>query len=309
MLRREFVSGILLLSCLPSAYGDEAMQSATRRVQVGDGVELATRVTGRSLHGSILLAMGSTASMVWWPESMVAGLADRGYQVIQFDHRDTGQSTTNAAGDVRYDIFDMTSDLMAILDAYDVEAAHLVGMSLGGYVSQIAALTHPKRVHSLALIASEPLGVPYESEGIAPEFMDHFGTMAELDWSDNEAVAQFMLKIAELSAGSAAPFDRDAAMRRIALELQRTSNMQSAFNHSMITGELEPHLNAANLDVPVLLVHGSEDPIISVNAAYASAKVIKGAELLQLVGRGHELLEADVPTIVEAILKQVERRK
>lgn len=281
----------------------------TRFVAATDGVKLFTQATGQPKRGTILLAMGATASMVWWPDSMVARLAEGGYQVIQFDHRDTGQSTTNPPGDVRYDIFDVASDLIAILDAYEVKTANLVGMSLGGYVSQIAALRYPERVRSLTLIASEPLGVAYEGEGISDEVMRHFASMAELDWSDHQAVMRFMLKIAELSSGSAASFDRDVALRRIEREMQRTSSMQSAFNHSMISGELGPHLNAARLELPVLIVHGSEDPIISVSAARASAVTIEGAQLLLLDDRGHELLDADVPRITEAILSLAARRE
>lgn len=307
MLRRNVISGILLLCGLSFAHGDETMQ--TRFVTAGDGVKLFTQATGQSERGTILLAMGATASMVWWPDSMVARLAEEGYQVIQFDHRDTGQSTTNPPGDVSYDIFDVASDLIAILDAYEVKTANLVGMSLGGYVSQIVALTHPGRVRSLTLIASEPLGVGYEGEGISDEFMQHFASMAKLNWSDHQAVVRFMLKIAELSAGSAPPFDRDVALRRIERELQRTSSMQSAFNHSMISGELGPRLNAGRLELPVLIVHGSEDPIISVSAARASAVTIEGAQLLLLDDRGHELLDADVPRITEAILSLAAQRE
>lgn len=274
----------------------------TRLVSVDDGVELFTQATGRPERGTILLVMGATASMAWWPETMVRGLADQGYQVIAFDHRDTGQSTTNPPGDVRYDIADLASDLIAILDAYSVETAHLVGMSLGGYVSQIAALKHPGRVRSLTLIASEPLGVAYDGEGISDAFMQHFASMAELDWSDRDAAARFMLRIAELSAGSASPFDGDAALRRIHTELDRTSSMASAFNHSMVGGELGPGLDAGQLDLPVQIIHGSEDPIISVAAAHASAATISGSRLLLLEGRGHELLDADLPGITDAIL-------
>lgn len=307
MRRRDFVSGALMLGWLSLANGNETMDSSTKKVHVSEGVALATQATGNAVRGTILLAMGSTASMVWWPESLVTRLATAGYQVILFDHRDTGQSTTNAPGDVRYDVSDIASDLIAILDAYGVEAAHFVGMSLGGYVSQIAALRHPDRILSLTLIATEPLGIAYEGEGIDPRFMEHFSTMAELDWSDHDAVASFMLRIAELNAGSAAPFDKEASMHRIEQELQRTSSMQSAFNHSMIAGELEPHLNASKLDLPVLLVHGSEDPIISVNATFASKRAISGAQALVLEGRGHELLEMDMPQLAEAILAHLGR--
>lgn len=300
MLRYALTIGTFLFCGLSFAHGNETMQ--TRLVTAGHGVKLFTQATGRPERGTILLAMGATASMVWWPDSLVARLAEGGYQVIQFDHRDTGRSTTNPPGDVRYDIYDLASDLITILDSYEVKTANLVGMSLGGYVSQIAALKHPERVRSLTLIASEPLGVAYPGEGVSEQIIEHFAGLPELDWADQEAVIPFMLKIAELSAGSAAPFDQGGASRRIERELHRTSSMQSAFNHSMISGDLEPHLNAGRLDLPVLIVHGSEDPIIPVSAAHASAATIRGSQLLLLEGRGHELLEADMPKIAEAIL-------
>lgn len=307
MLQLNLITGFLLLCGLSFAHGEMAMQS--RFVKVGDGVQLFTEATGQPERGTILLTMGATASMVWWPDSLVTLLAKAGYQVVRFDHRDTGQSTTNLPGDVRYDVFDIAADLIAILDAYEVETANLVGMSLGGYVSQIAAIVHPNRVRSLTLIASEPLGIAYEGEGIDPKVLQHFAGMADLNWTDRQAVVQFMLKIAELSAGSAAPFDTDLILRRIEKELQRTGSMQSAFNHSMMSGELAPNLNAGRLDLPVLIVHGSEDPIISVSAAHASSVNIDGSQLLLLEGRGHEILDADVPRIAEAILVLAAREK
>jgi pimeloyl-ACP methyl ester carboxylesterase len=278
------------------------MQPTERRVTHGE-IHLATEVRGEATNGTILLAMGATASMLWWPEALVAGLAAGGYQVIRFDHRDTGKSTTNAPGDVRYDVADLADDLVAILDDYHVPAAHVVGMSLGGLVSQFVALKHPERVATLTLIASEPLGTPYEGEGIAPGFMEHFATMGDLDWTDQDAVARFMLRIAELSAGPAHPFDPEAAMARIRAEQARTQSLQSAFNHSMIAGELDPGLTAAAITQPLLLIHGSDDPIISVAAARKTAQIVPAAELLVLEGVGHELPAEEIPRIVDAILK------
>lgn len=300
MLRREVIAGLMLLCGLSPSNGDAIMQ--VHHVTTDDGATLYTQAKGQPERGTILLAMGATASMIWWPDSLVSRLSEAGYQVIWFDHRYTGKSTTNLPGDVRYDVFDLASDLTAILDAYKIKEAHLIGMSLGGYIAQIAAITHPQRVRSLTLIASEPLGLAYEGEGMDPEVLQHFARMADLNWADRKAVVEFLLTIAKLSAGSAASFETDVVLRRIEKELQRTSSMQSAFNHSMISGELPQHLNASNLNMPVLVVHGSEDPIIPVAAAHASVASIGNARLLLLADRGHELLEDDVPRICDAIL-------
>jgi pimeloyl-ACP methyl ester carboxylesterase len=307
MLRRSFLFGTIALAGVAQVNGAGPMTAIeTKTVAVKDA-ELATESWGTGESGTILLAMGATASMVWWPDELLQALAEGGYRVIRFDHRDTGQSTTNPPGAVGYDVFDLSDDLMAILDAYGARSAHLGGMSLGGYVSQIAALRHPERVSSLTLIASEPLGISYESEGIGPEFMAHFGRMETLDWTDRTAVADFLVGIAELSAGWGRPFNRAAAIGRIERELGRTNSMQSAFNHSMVGGELEAGMTAAGLELPVLIVHGSEDPVISVHAAEASAAAIRGAELLILAGTGHELVANDASVIAEAMLRVMHR--
>jgi pimeloyl-ACP methyl ester carboxylesterase len=265
-------------------------------------VQIATESRGTPSQGTILLAMGSTASMHWWPQTFVTQLAAAGYEVVRFDHRDTGRSTTNSPGDVRYDLGELVTDLVAILDSYGVDAAHLVGMSLGAYVAQIASLSYPSRIRSLTLIAAEPLGQDYEASGIAPEFTMHFAKMSDLDLSDRNSVAGFMLEIARLSAGSAVPFDPAAAMARIELELDHAQNIQSAFNHSMIEGKIDHGLTAASIRQPTLIIHGTEDPIISVNAARCAASVIPGSKLLLLDRRGHELLAHDLNEIATAII-------
>jgi len=278
-----------------------AVQAQEKLVQSGDA-QLATVARGEPKKGTISLAMGATASMLWWPEALVQGVIDGGYQVIIFDHRDTGHSTTRPPGDVSYDLSDLAGDLMAILDAYGIRQAHLAGMSLGGYLAQINALRHPERVLSLTLIASEPFGISYEAEGIDDDFMAHFATMASLDWTNSEAVAAYLLRIAELSAGSRSPFDRSEALERIKGELSRTSSMQSAFNHSMVEGSIDLQQTAAHLSCPVLLIHGSNDPIISITAAHMAKQVIPRSELMILEGVGHELLSQDAPAIAQRIV-------
>jgi pimeloyl-ACP methyl ester carboxylesterase len=277
------------------------MHASEKMVGVGTA-NLATEAVGEPRSGTILLVMGATASMVWWPDALVDALVTGGYRVIRFDHRDTGRSTTHPPGEIAYDIDDLASDLLAILDAYGVETAHLVGMSLGGYLAQIVALRHPERVSSLTLFASEPFGAGYEAEGISDAFMAHFGTMATLDWSDRAAVAAFLLTIAELSAGSGYPFDRQAAVNRIERELSRTSSMQSAFNHSMIAGAIALDRTAADITQPVLVIHGTDDPIISVNAARKTAELLPASKLVILDGVGHEISGRDVPTIARHII-------
>jgi pimeloyl-ACP methyl ester carboxylesterase len=163
-----------------------------RKVRIGEAT-IATETFGSPDDPALVLVMGSTASMLGWPEGFCRSLAERGHFVIRYGHRDTGGSTTYPPGTARYAVEDMAANLTGVMDAYQVTKAHLVGMSLGGFIGQVATFRHPDRVASLTLIGSEPLGWdgPPLSH-IAPEFMAHFGAMAGLEWSDEEAVADFV---------------------------------------------------------------------------------------------------------------------
>jgi pimeloyl-ACP methyl ester carboxylesterase len=122
-----------------------------------NGVTLHTEAFGSSKDPAVLLVMGAMSSAVWWPDGFCRELAGRGRYVVRYDHRDTGRSTSYEPGAAPYAIEDLADDAVGVLDSRGIDAAHFVGMSLGGYLSQLVALKHPARVRSLTLIASEPL--------------------------------------------------------------------------------------------------------------------------------------------------------
>lgn len=255
-----------------------------------NGVSLATESFGRVGDPAVVLVMGATASMLGWPDDFCAALAAGGLYVIRFDHRDTGQSTTLAPGLAAYAVEDMAGDVLAVMDGHGVARAHLVGMSLGGYIAQMLALTAPGRVASLTLIASEPLGwdgavLPHLSD----DFLAHFAALAGLDWSDRASVAEFLVTTDRLCAGSGAPFDAAAARVRVERVLDRTTSPASMFNHAAVATRQDWHGAYRRIACPVLVVHGADDPILPVENGRALAAGIPGAGLLVLPGVGHEL--------------------
>jgi pimeloyl-ACP methyl ester carboxylesterase len=121
-----------------------------------DDVRLWYEELGRPEGAPVLLVMGGGGSVVWWPPELIQGLVGAGYRVIQFDSRDVGLSTHVDAATAMYGIDAMAGDAMAVLDVVGINGAHLVGVSMGGMVCLAAALLHPHRVRSLALISSTP---------------------------------------------------------------------------------------------------------------------------------------------------------
>ena len=272
------------------------------------GFDIATEAFGTPDDPAIVLIMGSTASMLSWPDALCHGLADQGFYIIRFDHRDTGQTTTLPPGEATYTVEDMASDVIAILDAYDLPRATLMGMSLGGYIAQMVALKHPDRVRSLILHASEPLGwdgpdLPH----IAPEFLDHFSQLSSLDWSDTVAVTDFLLTIERLSHSTGMAFDETATRQRIHQVLNRAIQPASMFNHASLTTREDWTGRLRDLSRPTLILHGELDPILPPDNARALNATIEGSELLIVPRLGHALPAAILPTFIDTIARHTRR--
>ena len=267
-------------------------------------IRLASQSFGNPNDPPAVLVMGATASMLGWPDEFCEVLAAEGFRVVRFDHRDTGSSNTVPPGETDYTVEDMASDIVAVMDAHGIETANLVGMSLGGLLSQIVALAHPGRVRSLTLIASEPLGwdgapLPH----ISSAFMEHFGTVADLDWTDADAVTAFLVEIDRLSSGSGAPFDAGWSADRARRVQARSESVASMFNHATVAVAQDWTGRFRNIGQPVLVIHGSEDPVLPLPNGQALRDGIEGADLLVLDGVGHELPERAWQPIAYAVAR------
>ena len=281
----------------------------TEKMITSGGVEICTETFGEAGRPPVLLIMGAMASMLWWPGEFCERLARGGRFVVRYDNRDTGRSTGYEPGKAAYTLDDLAGDAVGVLDGYDIERAHLVGMSLGGGIAQLVALGHPKRVASVTAISTTKVGEPDPSlPKPDASYMDHAAAFEELDWSDTRALADLIVRDARQLAGSKHPFDEAAARELVEHDLERANNPQSLMNHGMLGGGQTEQGRPIEIDVPVLVIHGSADPIIPHPHGVALAEAVDGAELVTLEGGGHELNPGDWDQILDAILSHTGKR-
>lgn len=275
---------------------------AERMITV-EGVELCTEPFGDPADPPILLVQGLGASMLWWDEGFCRLLADGGRYVIRYDHRDTGRSVSDEPGHPSYRGEDLDLDAVRVLDGYGLPAAHLVGVSAGGAIAQVAALTRPERVLSLVLISTS-LATP-GARGLPPptNAFRQFLSTAEVDWSDSESVIGYLLDYSRVIAGEQRPFDEAAFHQLVRSEVQRARDFATLQNHDIAAGDAPPLPALSSITAPTLVIHGSADPMFPLEHGRTLAEEIPGAALLVLDGAGHGVYREDWGTIVPAILE------
>jgi pimeloyl-ACP methyl ester carboxylesterase len=251
----------------------------------------------------MLLIMGAMASMLWWPEAFCRKLAGKGLFVIRYDNRDTGRSTKYAPGEPPYTFDDMADDAIRVLDDHGIAKAHVVGMSMGGMIAQLVALKHPSRVISLTAISTSPMGTETSHlPGMTDAYMKHSAEGAKVDWSDRDQVVDFIVKDAHAIAGTAHAFDERRTRAFVEQDYDRSGGFLSATNHFLLKGGEDWKNRLHELEVPLLVIHGTEDPIFPVEHGAALAEAVAGARLVRIEGGGHELHPDDWVTIVHAIV-------
>ena len=283
---------------------------------VSTGITLEYEVHGEG--GPLLLVMGLGGQLVAWPSSFIAGLVDRGFKVITFDNRDIGLSTkVDAAPPTKlqsamfsisrrfaksaYLLSDMAKDAVGLLDALNIERAHVVGMSMGGMIAQTMAIEHPSRVRSLTSIMSTTgnprVGRPKTSVVVRA---------LKLTGGSKETFADRQAALFKLFSGSL--YD-ELEIREVAkLSLERdftpdgTARQMAAI---MASPDRTPQLK--KLNVPTLVVHGLEDGLVQPSGGYATTKAIPGARLLAFPDMGHNLPQARIPEILDEIKRNTLR--
>ena len=102
------------------------------------------------VHGEgppLVLVMGIGYDATLWTLAQVPALS-RTFKVVIFDNRDCGRSS-RAVGP--YSTADMADDVASLMDALEIDRAHLLGLSMGGMIAQEFALRHSGRLQRLVL--------------------------------------------------------------------------------------------------------------------------------------------------------------
>jgi pimeloyl-ACP methyl ester carboxylesterase len=259
--------------------------------------------------------MGLGGQMVLWDEGFCRLLAERGYRVIRFDNRDIGKSTClDAAGvpdvatlfaavsgtatlDVSYTLSDMAADAAGLLDALDIDSAHVVGASMGGMISQTLALEHPSRVRTLTSIMSTT-----GDAALPPPSPEALAFLVVPAPSDRAGAIEHGVQMFRAIGSTGFEFEEEHVRKLASLSYDRGFNPAGVFRQlAAIVASGSRREALAKLAVPTLVIHGKVDPLIPVECGIATASAIPGARLELVEGMGHDMPIVLWPRLVDWI--------
>jgi pimeloyl-ACP methyl ester carboxylesterase len=282
-----------------------------------NGIELDYDTFGASGDPCILLIMGFSVQKIAWDEAFCQLLADEGFFVVRFDNRDIGLSSKISdgplpdlaaalAGDFSscsYHLEDMADDAAGLLEGLGIDAAHVVGASMGGMVAQALALRHPESVWSLCSIMSttgdRSVGQP------RPEAM---GALLTPPPQTREEAMERAVRVNRVIGSPSYPANEAAVKQRAGRAWDRNHDPVGVARQLLaIMAQADRTEALGHLRVPALVVHGEADPLVDVTGGRATAAAIPDARLVVIPGMGHDLPVELWPQIVTAILDNAAR--
>jgi pimeloyl-ACP methyl ester carboxylesterase len=287
------------------------------RARISDAIELEYDVTGDPGAQPLILVMGFAQQMIMWDPRFCAKLAGKGFRVVRFDNRDVGLSThltplgtpdfmRAMMGDrsaAPYGIEDMADDLAGLMTALDLRAAHIVGASMGGMIVQETAIRHPDRVLSLASIMSTT-----GNRAAAQSKPEALAMLLRPPPSGRAEMLERVPQVWKVLGSPGFPLDTERLLARAGAAWDRNHDAEGIARQAAATfTQRDRTADLGKVRAPAVVIHGVDDPLISLSGGQATARAIPGAKLVAIPGMGHDLPEGAWDLVVDAIVDNARR--
>ncbi len=284
-----------------------------------NGVRLAYDDFGNANDPAILLIMGMATQMTAWPLSFCRGLADRGFYVVRYDNRDVGLSEKmltaripstldmmlkagiNRPLKVSYKLDDMATDALELMNALNLNQAHVVGVSMGGMIGQVLTAKHSSRVCSLTSIMSSSgaPNLPRASKKVTRALLKRYLGLVKPGLKSTIAFQR-------LIGSPGFPQSDDELNEKVRAAFQRGFYPPGFARHMaaiMASGSRVELLKA--IKAPSLVIHGRDDVLVPLACGVDTARQIPNAALKIIDGMGHNLPESLVPILTDLVADHV----
>ena len=298
---------------------------------------------GNTDNETILLIMGANANCMHWDQEFIDQLVANDYHVVRFDNRDVGKTTWfgkepalnkflkilpnfllkmivnsifglavdekgrfkfSESTPTQYNLSDMAKDAVSLMDSLKIEKAHIIGASMGGMITQIIALDYPERVLSITPIMTTP-GIQNESlSGPTEELLE--AMKKSFVFNLKGRIEDGVVEIYRQLTGSRFPFN-EKKFREKLKPIVAHGNNPFALHGAAVGASPDRTSRLHEIEVPALIIHGTEDAILPLDHGVAVADGIKDSKRMIMEGVGHEIPEELIPEIVKEVVENIRR--
>lgn len=281
------------------------------------GLNMAWESAGPEQAETILMVAGLGCQLTMWSDEFCAPLLERGYRLVRFDNRDIGltdQHPTSIKVNVpatflrnklglktptNYTLDVMADDAIGLLDALQLKRPHLLGISMGGMISQIMAAKAPEHVGKLITLMSSTnnpkLPMP------APKVINNM--FLKKPKSQNiDDVVEHVERVFTTIGSPGYPPDLTKLREKARKSYNRAYKPAGVLRQThcvVATGSIEEYTR--KVQAPTCVIHGLDDPLLKKACSERIAKLIPNARLHLIKGLGHDLPEQLAPTFAEII--------
>ena len=279
-----------------------------------DRCEIAYELSGSGEAGNVILIRGQGTQLIHWPETFIETFSNRGYKTVRFDNRDTGLSekfnqfsveeleslkqsvAEGRAIDPPYTMDDMVLDVVALMDGLGIDKAHIVGISMGGFMAQLLAAKYPERVFSMTSIMSG-------SGDIDPALIDTL-------WLESRTREQVIQEWVEYIRcfGSKKYFEGDDYSRRIAAMAYDRCYAPNGANRQLLAifSMKNTSETVKTIAVPTLVVHGTDDRLIPPAKGQETVDLIHDSKFHLVDGMGHDIPPSLGKPLAEIVITHID---
>ena len=298
---------LVILSMNSSAYDDGYAYNEDTKIFYVD--------YGPADASPILLVQGLGGQLTFWPPELVKMLQNNGFRPIVYDNRDVGLSQsfeeygrpnflwnyfkwyTGLPMQSVYSLSDMAGDGIAILDKLQIEKSHILGISMGGMISQRMVYNHQNRFISYIQVASMAK-VPDHTTLPRNELRKIIEDRSYKDQSIEERVDK-SIRLFEILSSEGASIDREKFSEEVVKNIERSPNETGFSRHlQAILADKDRYELIREIEVPTLVIHGKIDPLLPFDEGKKSAEMIPNSTFLAVEKMSH-LLDPPIIDIIE----------
>ena len=283
-----------------------------------NGIDIEYVSAGPADGPVILLVMGLAGQLTLWPDAFVEQLVSAGYRVVRFDNRDIGltqkmegsrapnlilhalASRIGVKGMAGYKLEDMAADTVGLMDELNIERAHIVGVSMGGIISQIVSGSYPDRIASFTAIMSTTgrRDLPRANRDVGRQVF-----LSKRPKNRQEAINRSVRLWRLIGTEDSGSTDEELNTRaEIAFDRSNyPDGPKRQINAILETGDVRKYTR--KITAPSLIIHGSADPLVPLACGQDIARNIPGSRMEIINGMGHDLPKKHLTKLAELIVR------